>query len=191
MLVLLGLVAFALPTLWTTASAQGQIQIEYFRGTAYSLRTLAVLKWRMTEDTSLTTILVERSNDNAMYMTIGEVAPVFTGSHGSDYIYLDTDPDIGINYYRLRLVFHNGEQLSSPIKITLLPPPVFSFPIWKGSTIVGNPDMPWEKGQILDISGRAILGFEGNEVELNSLPSGMYVLRTLTENGWQASLFAK
>jgi hypothetical protein len=190
MLVLLGLVAFALPTTWSSATAQGQVQIEYFYGRGNSLRGLVRLDWRMSEDTSLATILVERSNDNITFSTVGEVDPIFNG-RGANYFFWDDTPEVGTNYYFLHLVFHNGEQLSDTIPVRLLAPPTINHPIMKNSGIQGNPDQPWEKGQILDITGRDILSFDGNEVDLSALPSGMYVLRTLSENGWQASLFAK
>ena len=53
MLFTLAVVAIALPATWTTAHAQSQVQIEYFRASVHPARNIVRLVWRMSEDTAL------------------------------------------------------------------------------------------------------------------------------------------
>jgi hypothetical protein len=188
-MVLLAWVAIALPATWTSAHAQGQVQIEYFRATVHPLRNIVRLTWLMSEDTALTTIVVEHSLDNVMFTSIGEVAPIFTGGHGSNYEFWHVNPPVGLNYYRLRLVFsHGGEQLSNSAKVTVSGPGVFTFPRPKSPGIQSGQTDAWSEAIISDLYGRPVMSVK-NEDDLDNadLPPGIYVLSLRYPSGWQSS----
>jgi hypothetical protein len=191
MLFTLAVVAIALPATWTSVHAQSQVQIEYFRASVHPARNIVRLVWRMSEDTALTSIVVENSLDNVNFTPIGEVPPVFTGGHGSDYEFWHVNPANGLNYYQLRLMFsHGGEQLSSVAKVEVGAPPIYTYPRPRG-IVNGDTDNSWSEALVTDIYGRPVFSAR-DEQELNfgDLPMGIYVLNVRYETGeWQTTTF--
>lgn len=127
---------------------------------------------------------VERSADAQNWEYLGFVEGAGSTTEIQEYDFVDAQPEMGFNYYRLKQIDFNGDFEYSDIREIALgveafsnTPPVYPNPIQSQLTI--GPFL----GQALisDISGRVVFQkrLEGNwhEENLEQLPAGTYFLR--------------
>jgi len=132
---------------------------------------------------------VQRSPDGIKYTSIDRVPGSGTTQQISDYIYIDTNPLIGVSYYRLEQVDFNGEwEMHGPVVLhqenTANGISVFPNPANERLKIVlASKELLGATGEvsIYDIQGRLVrtttlIGGSGN-ILIDDLPRGMYRIR--------------
>lgn len=150
-----------------------------------------VLDWKTATETNNDFFIVERSADGMTFEAIGQVQGNGTTSSISTYKFTDYSPYDGTSYYRLRQVDFDGQTDFSPV-----------VPIRLGDNVSGvqiypNPvrDQAWLLIQsdkaintvlnIYDPAGKLVFsnavqlqkGSNGINIDLSTLPSGVYFLR--------------
>ena len=74
------------------------------------------LKWSTTSEQNNAFFFIERSQDGRNFKTIGSIEGAGNSQTLLEYSFLDTQPDLGFNYYRLKQVDFNGQFEYSEIK---------------------------------------------------------------------------
>jgi hypothetical protein len=190
----LGILAFMLTLASNPLSGQGLVQLEFFYGTPHPWRQIVTLQWRLVEDPEMTLIIIEHSIDNVSFESVGEIQPIYTGAHGQDYRFLHPSTTPGLNYYRLRFEFHNGDiAYSHPIKMLIQgAPPILVYHGAAPANLTGEDGDTWVDAMITDLSGRPVMVInQSGETNLENLPPGIYVVRARTAKGWVASLLVR
>jgi hypothetical protein len=175
----------------SSVHAQRGIKLISFYAKANSAENNVRLYWSFGNDTSLASIVIENSQDHVNFTPVATVPHVNTVPLIASYQYIHQNPTLGNNIYRLRFIFRNGVEYLSWNTRVYVRPQVINPTFSSSGKMHGDPDDPWIKGVITDIAGRPILSFSGAEADIESLPSGIYVVRALNSTGWQASLFTK
>lgn len=145
------------------------------------------LSWKTATEENSAFFAVERSADNGQFTEIGRVA---ANGVGSAYRFNDTNPEKGINTYRLRQEDKNGrDSYSNTISvkrstrnaITLSPNPSSGW--IQVSTQTPASGSQWV--QVFTINGIPVYGKQhaGNHftLDLSQLPNGIYLLRAGNE----------
>ena len=171
-------------------SSHGVKVVSFTAKTSTSPLQVAV-SWSIGDNPDLETIVLEHAVSRAGFTPLATFDHVSNGQEIVDYSYLHTNPSPSANYYRLRFIFTDrSEYVIRPI-VAYLSRPIFTTPTISGKRMAGDPADPWIKGAITDLMGRPVLSFTGNEVIIESLPPGVYVVRVQDSSGWQASLFTR
>jgi hypothetical protein len=84
--------------------------------TGKKLETAAELNWAAKEEKGVKEYIVERSNTkDGQYKSVGNVYAKNNNAPANYYIFQDSRPENGMNYYRLRIVDENGKSAYSNI----------------------------------------------------------------------------
>lgn len=75
----------------------------------------AILSWETASEKNNEKFIVERSADGIKYEQIGEVSGNGTTNETKSYKHIDSNPSLGVNYYRLKQVDFDGKYEYSPI----------------------------------------------------------------------------
>lgn len=158
--------------------------------TAYKEGAVVKLAWETSQEVSTKEFRVERSRNGRSFETIGTVAAKGNTTNSSRYTLLDTKPEKGNNYYRLKVMSNEGKsELSHVIRMNLLqdfswllsPNPASS----KLLVNVGGFSGPLVL-QLIDLSGKVVktkqLVNASTPVSLEGMGKGLYLVR-LTGNG--------
>ena len=145
---------------------------------------------------------IERSGDGHNFSEINRIAGAGTTREPQSYDYTDEKPLSGTNYYRLRQVDFDGTESFSPVvhviygksdRITIAPSPVTDQVRILLEEKPGR-DTRWE---VYDNSGREVLSgaWEAEsaeyELDVNTLPEGMYTFRFVVGTSVQVKQFTK
>jgi len=196
-LMLLALAAVCLlPTSVNQLHAQGQVEIRNFVATLHPIRKIVRVNWWASEDSTVASFGLNHSTDGVNYTPLVDLPAILAGNDGNIYEYWHVGAPLGLNFYRLEVVYVTGERVVvADVKVDI-GAPIYSYPTLPsnprpGATpLDGDPDNPWEEARITDFYGRPILSVKGqNSVDLPDLPSGIYILHAKYATGWQASTF--
>ena len=104
------------------------------------------------------------------------------------YQYIDDNPTLGINYYRLKQIDLDGKFNLSPVRSI-----DFNFEKNEGIKIFPNPTTDefsilnfQGKGYMFSVEGRLVHVFESNStisIDINHLPKGVYHILLEADNG--------
>jgi hypothetical protein len=148
------------------------------------------LIWQVSSDTSNVYYAVERSSDNTSFTEIAKVTSIKSKEAISNYLANDANPDIGINYYRLRKVDVNNKiaysktiaiNFSEPMHLNIYPNPAV-----QSITIDGLPANTISSFTLLNSDGK-IMGQKsatGSSCNINvsSLSAGVYYVSVSSAN---------
>jgi hypothetical protein len=122
------------------------------------------LSWTTEAEENISTYIVERSADGRSFKTLGELPALNHDQAKANYLYLDKAPVRGYNYYRVRAVEKNGNNIYSPvIRVSVA-----------ASLSVADKD--------LLIAPNPLTGNELG-IRIVSLPKGIYVVKILNAAG--------
>ena len=114
--------------------------------------------WSTASEISNSYFTIEKSIDGYGYQEIGQVSGAGNSNQILDYSFFDTNPSVGISYYRLSQTDYNGDsQIFSPVSIDFL--------------------------GIKKIAKTIVYNSQGVEVTDINTVSGIYYLICLDENG--------
>ena len=144
-----------------------------------------LLKWQTESEFNNVYFSVEHSLDGASFEEIGRVEGAGTSYGPQSYDFLHKEPAPGPNYYRLRQVDLDGSYSYSEVRMVVQQAGrsvrLFPNPANEQLTVLwqqdGDEQVP---AMIFDLIGRqvkALLLSPGEEISLEQLPAGAYLLR--------------
>jgi hypothetical protein len=150
----------------------------------------AVLKWSSWQEAGSSRFVIEKSGDSASFSTAGSVTAHPHADSTAAYEFTDPHLQGGNNYYRLKLIFLNGDSLYSPVRKIFYDPDPVQVSIYPNPTsgiLNINSTSECRDIQIFDASGRRIIrketaGFR-QSLSLSALSRGIYVQKLTTDKG--------
>ena len=158
--------------------------------TAKQQEKTALLEWTSWQEIGTARYVIEKSGDSSLFSPIGTVIaqPHIDSIAGYHF----TDPQLfgGHNYYRLKLIFRNGDSLYSPVRQIFFDPDPVQIRVYPNPTtgiININTSAECRDIQIFDASGRLLIrkgvnGFQ-QTLSLTSLARGIYLMKLTTDKG--------
>ncbi len=139
-----------------------------------------ILTWSVATQINNEKYIIEHSNDERNFSTIGEIAGDGTSNETKHYEYIHTLPSIGINYYRIKQVDYDGKYSYSEIasvrydgdgETSIYPNPATS------EVTISTTDPT--SVQVMDVYGRLLINqiiSEGqNTINISALPTGILI----------------
>jgi hypothetical protein len=148
----------------------------------------ALLQWEVANEQSFDKYNVEHGIDGKTFAKLGEVKA--TGA--SNYQFTDSNPETGINFYRLQMQNLDGSYHYSPVRSLVFENDktainVFPNPVKEETVTIHSTDkaLDGKNGSVTDISGKVILSFkitgDNTYIDANNWLAGIYLIRL--ENG--------
>lgn len=160
--------------------------------TAFRRNTTAELTWKLsTASNEVKEFVVERSANGTSYDVIATVS----STSASTYMQTDLQPNGGINYYRIKIIYHTGAikysevrvlNFNSKADISVFPNPTTDFiniqlpDSWQGKALSLN--LFNQAGQVVN-SRSTKQASQVERLSVNQLASGIYLLRIQDSNG--------
>ncbi|MFZ1453471.1 MAG: T9SS type A sorting domain-containing protein, partial [Ferruginibacter sp.] len=160
--------------------------------TAYRKNITAELNWKISSAINeVKEFIVERSATGSNYATIASVP----ATNASTYKQIDLQPNAGINYYRIKIIYLSGAVKYSDVRvlnfnskaaISVFPNPatdVINIQLpdsWQGKAL--SIDLINQAGQVVNSKSTK----QASQVErlvVNQLAAGVYILRIQDSNG--------
>ncbi|MBB6609760.1 T9SS type A sorting domain-containing protein [Pontibacter sp. Tf4] len=152
-----------------------------------------LLTWETSSEADISRYVIERSADGRNFEDIGTVPASAANT------FTDTDPLPGTSYYRLRVVYKNGEEKYSDDVLIIDPSLLYVFEVGPNPvgadnkfmiTFLVDRDTPAQL-YLYDTSGRIVRSLEvvftdvnlPLEFDLSGVSSGLYILRWQTNAG--------
>lgn len=171
------------------------LPVNFISFTAATVPTGCLLKWQTADEINNKGFYVERSANGISWVTLGFVAAASPGSGiNNQYQYIDTNPAIGLNYYRLRQEDIDGKYEYSTIRSVHVQysehTSIFPNPAGNFLSIVTQENN--FKVQIINMEGTVVASFINQKnIAIQALPSGMYYLRILLSSRIENLKFVK
>lgn len=157
----------------------------------------ALLSWETAMERQTDYFVVERSLDSKSWQPIARVAAAGNSSNGHQYEQYDTEPEDGLNYYRLKAVSLDGRheysmicRLSFGVMARLIK--VVPNPASKSAVILlGNAVKTPTEIMLQNMSGQTVrrfkipAGSKQHPMDLNGLAQGMYTISIETPGSVQ------
>ena len=150
----------------------------------------ALLEWTTANEKNHKSTIVERRTESLQWnKLLGTIQSQKQNNAIKKYSFEDLNPETGINYYRLKFIDQNGSYSYSPIKQINLIDTKSKLEIshinnW--ITIQSNSNS-LSKITLYDQFGRAVITMNANQklnqININELQSGIYILNILLPNG--------
>ncbi len=130
--------SFSPTTLATTDINENPTPVELVEFTAKLIGHEVELNWSTASELNNDRFIIERSFDGLSFESIGEVLGNGTTSEFITYSFNDSNPLVGLNYYRLKQLDFDGQFEYSSIEVVTYSPDVKSL----GASIIPNPTTP-------------------------------------------------
>lgn len=157
---------------------------------AYKEGKSALLSWSTTAETNSERFDIEHSLNAKIWTKIGSVLSKGNSNALERYLFTDSNPANGTNFYRLRMVDRDGTfshtrakslEFSIAIDAALYPNPVVDKLLLKVDDFNKVKSV-----NFINLQGRTILestNISANGIDVNSLPTGLYVVQVVNING--------
>ncbi len=160
--------------------------------TAVKQQNTGLLNWSSWQEQNPVKYIIERSTDSLQFTAIGSVPARAHQDSTASYTFTDPSLATGSNYYRLVLVYSNGDSSLSPVrKLTGdAAAPVFAvYPNPTQDYITVTTSTQSHYMQLFDITGRLVFNRATNGylqvIPMRQLARGMYLLKVETGTGTQ------
>ena len=172
------------------------LPVEFIHFTAERRGTAALLSWQTSTEIDNDFFEVQRSIDGKTFEVIGKVKGSGNSSTIRNYTFDDRNPELGINFYRLRQVDYNGQFDYTPIRsvnfdskdrleVNYFPNPVMDELSIKSSKALEN-----HRLEIFDFTGKLIKTQEfvsNSKISVEAFKSGVYFFRLKNNEGFVIS----
>jgi len=149
-----------------------------------------LLEWTTSTEVNSDYFVVEVSSDGVNFEEVAQIPAAENSTAVTDYLFRDTMPRSGQQYYRLRQVDLSGEYEYSDTIIapcTVLPPlEIYPNPTQQNAVLSLNlPEKANVKTEVYNQNGQLLAkesyelpeGVNELQLPVNNLPNGMYVIR--------------
>jgi hypothetical protein len=173
---------FTLPSTCPYLQPTAPVKIISFTGKLNSDKTV-MLQWKTATQQNINGYNIERSANGIDFINVGQMA-VINGNEAS-YSFIDPQPVIGNNYYRLKTIEQNGQdnysfvvvvKLKSGVKLTLFPNPVTTMLTIQQFGTIQN-----KTAVLLNVQGFVLqlvkLNSLEQDVNMKNYPAGIYLLK--------------
>jgi hypothetical protein len=158
--------------------------------TAIRKNNTGLLAWSTWQENASSRFEIEKSGDSIGFVSIGLVPAHPHADSTAGYTFTDPQLYRGHNYYRLKLIFQNGDSLYSPVKQIFYDPDQAEIQVYPNPTtgqITINTSSECRDIQIFDAAGRQVFrktasGFSQN-LSLVTLSRGIYLMQLTTDKG--------
>ncbi|MBS1738623.1 MAG: T9SS type A sorting domain-containing protein [Bacteroidetes bacterium] len=149
------------------------------------------ISWSTKSETNNRGFNVQRSIDDINFTTLSFVNSKSSLANGSSYTYIDNQPIIGNNYYRIVQVDENGKTVNSPVVNVVIKKStaftIFPNPVGNQLNIQSNLSLQNAKIYIRDMNGRNVYetdfsGLGNIRVPVSNLAPGMYSITIIEPN---------
>lgn len=147
------------------------------------------LNWQTEMESNNQGFNIEHSEDGESWARLGFVAGAGTTDNPQAYSYSHLNPVVGTNYYRLQQIDFDGDTEYSEVAEVFLTNDkedirIYPNPSHSSITIMGLPENETSNAVLTDITGKLIRQFQlsDNQVDISSLPTGVYLLSITTGN---------
>ena len=145
------------------------------------------LTWQTGEEIGNSHFDVEKSSNAQNFEVIGRVNGQGTVKGKQNYSFLDSSPKNGLNYYRLKQVDFDGKvEYSRIIAAQFDGIGVFKAypnPASHLLTIELPAQSTFESAQLVDLTGRKVSVFATENMKLEGVENGVYLLKVTTKEG--------
>jgi hypothetical protein len=149
----------------------------------------ALLSWKTENDINTAKFIIERSTDGRTYTGIDTITTSSNNGAGQ-YDFIDEQPLVRINYYRLKIVQRDGAYSYSVVRkldfsnnnddILIYPNPV------KNATIYISASADCKNALLYDVSGKLVKNFvlqgRNNTIDIAGIANGIYQLKIISAN---------
>lgn len=163
-------------------------------------KNTAFLNWETAEEKGVSHFEIERSDAQINFKKIGQITAK-NNTEKQTYDYTDENLAEGVFYYRLKMVDLDGAYSYSPIRSILVKNAesqlkVYPSPAENVVTVDLLKNEPIIKAEIFSLTGASLRSerfVESDKIEMNvnSLPSGFYVIRITLKDGAKEVKFLK
>ncbi len=145
------------------------------------------LTWQTNEEIGNSHFEVEKSSNAQNFEVIGRVNGQGTVKGKQNYSFLDSSPKNGLNYYRLKQVDFDGKvEYSRVIAAKFGGTGVFRAypnPASHLLSIELPAQLTFESAQLVDLTGRKVRAFVTENLKLEGIENGIYLLKVITKEG--------
>ena len=167
-----------------------------------------IVLWETEGEINNDYFIIQRSSDGLNYFDIGRVEGAGTTFLNQSYTFVDKAPLLGLNYYRLNQVDFDGKISKSKIQtidfediseveiIWIHPNPakgsinIALYPDWSNQA---NLEILNMDGKVMKQISNILLGAGNHSLEVNidDLPSGTYIVKSLRDSQVRTGFFVK
>ncbi|GGF00607.1 T9SS type A sorting domain-containing protein [Hymenobacter cavernae] len=181
-----------------TSNGGGVLPVELTAFNAARTGTTVSCTWATASEKNNEKFVVERSLDAKTFQAIGTVEGAGTTTNTSNYSFVDQQPTLGINYYRLRQVDTDGEESFSPVvavkgcadclasDVTVAPNPGTGrfelYTNWSATTLTGTVTNTLG-APIITLAQTLAAGPQRTMFDLSQQPVGVYFVHLQTSSG--------
>lgn len=169
----------------TQNSGLSVLPLQWLNFTAQEQDSKVLLKWSTAIEQNTKDFIIQHSGDGSSWSNIGTVAAAGNSSTVSNYSYIDSKPNIGVNYYRILQEDNDGHFSYSKVIAVRFAAGKASFTILNNPVTNGILQLNINSATILNIynsSGGLILKKHLNEgpanINLSAYSKGIYWLRS-------------
>jgi hypothetical protein len=179
--------SFTTPVWQINNIADSALKVSLDKFSGKSIGEEVQLEWRTLTEINNSHFEVQRSSDGVHFQTIGNVQGSGNSTKPEEYEFIDKNPLVNVNYYRLKQVDFDGKASTSPIVAVKVSGGGSELSVYANKSKIQITIHSAINGtgvlSILDMSGRKLLqqklelqkGVQTLNVEGSSLPKGMYV----------------
>ncbi|WP_070138063.1 T9SS type A sorting domain-containing protein [Crocinitomix algicola] len=188
----LGAVTDFSPFTLGTISALNPLPVELVNFEAKKQETSTLVQWETASEVNNDFFFVERSSNGIDFEVIAQVDGAGNSNKTIYYDYIDENPHLGMNYYRLKQVDFDGAFEYSKTKSVLFDANVsiklFPNPIQQGNELMVEADANILNIEIWNEAGKQInvMNIDKNQNRINyatsELATGIYYIKITTEN---------
>ena len=137
-----------------------------------------LLSWQTASETNNSGFEIQRSKDGEDWQTLAFVEGKGTTSEKQSYEYIDRSPEMGVNYYRLNQLDHDGASSYSDVVAVALKSAGLAQAFYPNPAkdFIFFPNVEEGVLRLTDITGKEVarIRFSNSNADVSMLPSGTY-----------------
>lgn len=158
------------------------LPVELIRFDAKAVEKQVNLTWETATEVNSDYFELQRSEDGKKWEQIGMVYSAGKSKNPNAYSFVDFKPQIGLNYYRMKMVDRDKTFAYSSIKaVTVVGKEINLFPNPVSNTLYIDSEVPTTEILVFDVSGKQILSQKNEKgiksVDVSRLTPGGYLIK--------------
>ncbi len=148
--------------------------------------------WRVANEKGFVNYIIERSSDGSIFNEIGSMPSSSVQTVEKSYNFIDSNPLIGNNFYRIKQIYNDNKTSNSSIvkienltktKFSVSPNPSQGLVQIKSNGVIKSAFLTLSDGKTISITPT-----KQDLYNLSSLPKGWYTVTIITDEGKQSQV---